>query len=160
MNEIQHTISIQQAIIKGKDTELYALKFQNDMLANSNEILRKYIGFEKYELGDSILNELANNEFIVNLLNQFKYYNFERMKICNEENMEIYCGFKTYGNFIDWNKKQFSKMPNEKKKFLLQLSDKISNGTIKIGSNKYFILWKACTVYINKDDKICINHPR
>lgn len=155
LENLSRTISIQQTLMEHQSLELKALKIQNKALEQSNDLLKKYLGFEKYYLQDSMLDELSNNDFIVYLLNNFKYYNFERMKELDED-----CGFETYSDFIKYNKQKFAEMSNDKKRFLLDLTQIIDSKNVKIGSNEYFNIWRANVVYINKNNKICINHPR
>lgn len=144
-----------------QDDYIKTLVKQNELLKCYVDLLKKHIGDEEYFVGDFVLNELENNEYIVFLLNKFKFYNFDRMKNYSDSNDYDYeFEFNTYKEFIEFNKNEFAKLPKKQNKFLLQLVSKIKNNKISIGSNTHFNIWNANVFYINQNKNICINHPR
>jgi hypothetical protein len=162
MNNAQTDDSVIQLLKSQLDNREHYIELlvkHNELLKSSVNLLRKHIGDEEYIIGDFILDELANNEYIVFLLNKFKSYNFDRMKNYSDSN-DYEFEFSTYKEFIQFNENEFAELPKKQRNFLSQLTSKIENGEISIGSNVYFNIWKANTFYINQNKKICINHPR
>lgn len=145
--------------LENQDDYIKTLVKQNELLKCYVDLLKKHIGDEEYFVGDFFLNELENNEYIVFLLNKFKFYNFDRMKNYSDSNNYEF-EFNTYKEFIEFNKNEFAKLPKKQNKFLLQLVSKIKNNEISIGSNTHFNIWNANVFYINQNKNICINHPR
>lgn len=140
---------------------------KNNLLKNSISMLNNYNEEnDSYEEDEYIQEDNSvKNEYIAFLVNNFKSYNFERMinytqQYIDEEQEEDDMNFNSYNEFIEFNKNEYEGFNENKKKFLSQLSSKITNGKISIGSNVYFNIWKANVFYINKNKKICINHPR
>jgi hypothetical protein len=159
-------IPLLKAQLDNCESQIELLNEYNVSLKKSVELLKKFIGDEKYVIGDYVLDELANNEYIVFLLNKFKFYNFERMKNYSGYNTGPKTGtepdnlFNTYKDFIEFNKIEYAGLAKKESEFLSKLISKIENGKISIGSNVHFNIWKANVFYINADKKICINHPR
>ena len=165
LNKKIEQIENHQLIIKdtnkdtNKDTYIKSLEEYNDLLKKNVVVLKKHYEYDEYIVGDFFLDELENNEYIVFLLNKFRFYNYERMVDYSESN-NYELEFESYKDFIEFNKNKFAEMSSNKKNFLLKLASKIKNKDICISSNVDFIIWHSNVFYINQNNKICINHPR
>jgi len=84
-------------------------------------------------------------------------YTFERIKDLSDD---LFYTDMTYDHFIAWNKKCIGEMDTDDLKCVIYFCKLIKNNSIHIVDEETCCEMQACSIYFNKNKKLCIVNPR